>query len=294
MSCLMLRPSCVCASEISSRSAHSDRRCAVDCAITASLARPVSIACAAQRFEQAAGVRFVLVVADLEQNVLRAPIRKGRGVAGIVALDQRQAQIVEALERRQCRSANGAGGLQQVQRCGQCGHSKQGGRLGAWQRVGLQAGCSDDAKRALGADEKVAQVVAGVVLAQAAQPVPDFAVWQHDFESKAKLARVAVAQDLHTTGVGAEVAADRGTCPRPPTKAERVDRWHALHPALRPACSRPRPSESRWWRRPRGSAASASARRRSHARLPQVWRRRRARCCRPAALPACRSSRTTR
>ena len=65
----------------------------------------------------------------------------------------------------------------------------------------------DDAERALGADEEVLQVVAGVVLAQPAQPVPDAAVGQHDLEPEHLLAHVAVAQHLRAAGVGGDVAA---------------------------------------------------------------------------------------
>ena len=46
------------------------------------------------------------------------------------------------------------------------------------------------------------QVVAGVVLAQAAQPVPHLAARKYDFEPQTKFARVAVAQDLYAAGVG--------------------------------------------------------------------------------------------
>ncbi len=44
------------------------------------------------------------------------------------------------------------------------------------------------------ADEELLQVVAGVVLAQAAQPVPDAAVGEHHFEPEHEVARIAIAQ----------------------------------------------------------------------------------------------------
>ncbi len=66
----------------------------------------------------------------------------------------------------------------------------------------------DDAERAFPADEKLLHVVAGVVLAQAAQAVPDAAVGQYDLEPEDERARVAVAQDLHAARVRRDVAAD--------------------------------------------------------------------------------------
>jgi hypothetical protein len=72
----------------------------------------------------------------------------------------------------------------------------------------LQHGRGDDAQRSLGADEQVLQVVAGVVLAQAAQAIPDLAARQHHFEAQRQFARVAVAQHLHAAGVGGQIAAD--------------------------------------------------------------------------------------
>ena len=65
------------------------------------------------------------------------------------------------------------------------------------------------AERAFAADQEVAQVVAGVVLAQARQAVPDAPLGGDDLEAEALLARVAVADDLRAAGVGREVAADR-------------------------------------------------------------------------------------
>ena len=46
-------------------------------------------------------------------------------------------------------------------------------------RVELQHGCRDDAQRTLGADEQVTQVIAGIVLAQPVQAMPDLSVSHH-------------------------------------------------------------------------------------------------------------------
>src|SRR5215467_5729875 len=57
----------------------------------------------------------------------------------------------------------------------------------------LQGRGSDDPQRAFAADEELLQIVAGVVLTQPAQPVPNPAVGQHDFEPQSQIAGVAVA-----------------------------------------------------------------------------------------------------
>ena len=65
-------------------------------------------------------------------------------------------------------------------------------------------------ERALGADEQVAQVVAGIVFAQTAHAIPDVSAWQHDFEAEGEFACISIAQDLRAAGVRTQVAADRG------------------------------------------------------------------------------------
>ena len=62
---------------------------------------------------------------------------------------------------------------------GQCGHLR--GRL----RVELQGRGGDHAQGALAADEQIAQIVAGVVLAQAREPVPDLSAGGHHLQAQA-------------------------------------------------------------------------------------------------------------
>jgi len=76
------------------------------------------------------------------------------------------------------------------------------------QRIEFEHRSGNDAERAFGADEQVLEVVAGIVLAQAAQAIPDFAAGQHDLQAERQFAHVAVAQHLHAAGVGGEVAAN--------------------------------------------------------------------------------------
>ena len=69
-------------------------------------------------------------------------------------------------------------------------------------------GGGDDPEAALRPQEGLLQVVAGIVLAQRAQAVPDPAVAQHHLEAEHQLARHAVADDVDPAGVAGEVAAD--------------------------------------------------------------------------------------
>ena len=71
-----------------------------------------------------------------------------------------------------CACASPSSATRSLQR----GHGGPGGQRGGRQRVQLHGRGGDDAQRALAADEQVAQVVAGVVLAQARQAIPDLAL----------------------------------------------------------------------------------------------------------------------
>ena len=75
-------------------------------------------------------------------------------------------------------------------------------------RVELERCGGDDAQRAFAADEQVAQVIAGVVLAQAGQAVPDVPLRRDHFKAQTQVARVAVAHHLRAARVGCQVTAD--------------------------------------------------------------------------------------
>jgi hypothetical protein len=70
-------------------------------------------------------------------------------------------------------------------------------------------GAGHDPQRALRAHEEMLQGIAGVVLAQPAQPVPRPAVGEHDLEAEDEVAHIAVTQHGRAAGVGRDVAADR-------------------------------------------------------------------------------------
>ena len=108
------------------------------------------------------------------------------------------------------------------------GDERRGDR--ARRRVELEHRRGDDAQRALRADEEVLQVVARVVLAQPAQPVPHAPVGQHHLQPQHLLAHVAVAQHLRAAGVGGDVAAHLAAAFRGERQGEEaaVFRRHAL------------------------------------------------------------------
>ena len=90
------------------------------------------------------------------------------------------------------------------------------------QRIELQGGGGDDAQRALGADEKILQVIAGVVLAQAGETVPDLALRGDHLQPQAQMARIAEAHHLCAAGVGAQIATDGATALSGQTQGKQI------------------------------------------------------------------------
>ena len=131
-----------------------------------------------------------------------------RGHALAIGADVTDSRQVEAAIRAVVTTL---GGLDiALNNAGICIHAESEREIRAVARLGEHPHprLGDHAERALGADEQLGQVVAGVVLAEPAQPVPDAAVGQHDLEAEHQLAGHAVAQHRGAAGVGGEVAAD--------------------------------------------------------------------------------------
>ena len=72
----------------------------------------------------------------------------------------------------------------------------------------FSASRGDDAERAFGADEEIAQVVAGIVFFQLRQAVENTPVGQHHFQPERHLARHAIGERGGAAGIGGEIAAD--------------------------------------------------------------------------------------
>ena len=96
----------------------------------------------------------------------------------------------QELERRQSIAAHIAQMAQQFHGVPRVRQLDPRGCRCARLRMQLQHRGGNDAQRAFGADEKLFQVVAGVVLAQRAQPVPYAPVGEHRFQPEHLVARV--------------------------------------------------------------------------------------------------------
>src|SRR5262245_42187578 len=114
----------------------------------------------------------------------------------------------EQLERSEAIAAARLDVLEQTQRVARGAERGDRGGLGTRLGIELQHGGGDDPERPLGADEKLLQVVAGVVLAQPAKPFPDLARRQDDLQAEDEIARGAVSEHLHAASVRREVPAD--------------------------------------------------------------------------------------
>lgn len=137
-----------------------------------------------QLFEQRARMRFTFVVGQFEQHRLRVRLCERIAQLRIVLADELHAEIGHQLEARQQRAGRALRERQEVERRVRRFERGQRRDLRGRQRMQLHHGGRDDAERAFRADEQIAQVVAGVVLAQSAQAVPDLALRRHDLEAR--------------------------------------------------------------------------------------------------------------
>ena len=81
-----------------------------------------------------------------------------------------------------------------------------GARNGLWEQLHRCRG--DNAKRAFRTDKKMPKIIAGIVLAKAAEKIQHAPAHQHNFNAKRQLARRAIANDIQPAGIGAKIAAD--------------------------------------------------------------------------------------
>ena len=127
---------------------------------------------------------------------------------------QRQSVLPHELKCSQRRAQLLARQPEQINRCL---HRRQrhpsraaAARLG----VELERSSGDNAQRAFAAHKQVAQIVARVVFAQAAQIAPDFALRRNYLQPQTQLARIAIAQHLRAARIGGQVAAYGATALR--------------------------------------------------------------------------------
>ena len=155
-----------------------------------------------------------------------------------VVAQQLDQETRHQLEAGQPAAAALARDAEEPQRSRRVGDPGDRHRLPARPRKELQHRGGDDAERPLRADEELLQVVAGIVLQQAAQPVPDFSGRQHHLQPEHEAARVAVGEHLRAAGIGGDVAAD-------PAGALRAERQRKEHAGLRRGLLQPLQHDAR-------------------------------------------------
>ena len=164
-----------------------------------------------QRFHAGPALRFGNLVGAFQQHAVRYLAEQGHALLREMAINQAQRELVHHLEAGQAGAQLPLRQAEQLHGVLHRRHGGPGGELRGRQRVQLHGRRGDDAQRAFAANEQVAQVVAGVVLAQAAQAVPDLALRRHHLQTQAQFARIAVAQHLGAASVATQVAANGAT-----------------------------------------------------------------------------------
>ena len=135
-------------------------------------------------------------------------LRQRIAQAGHVADGQFKAQAAHQLEGLDRAAGLVLGAGQQLDGVGRRGQADDGHGARGQQGVQLQRRRRDDAKRTLGADQQLLEIIAGIVLAQALEAIPDLAIGQHRLDAQHLLAHHAVAQDGRAAGIGRDQPAD--------------------------------------------------------------------------------------
>ena len=151
----------------------------------------------------------------------------GEGVArpGEMAKHIVEAEPRQELEAGEAMPGDAAGDLQERQRIARALQPDEGDALPTRFREEFEDRRGDDAERPLGADEKVLEVVVGVVLAERPEAVPYLAGSEHHLDAEHQLARIAISEDRRAAGIGREIAADlAGTLRSERQRKEPVDR----------------------------------------------------------------------
>ena len=267
-SCLIEPPCGFCASDIASRKRQNASRCS---SVAASAASAISSRSSASpsRAVKASSRPFSCCALTSISAYHGCALGERIARARIVGEHEFHADARHQLEAGDLLAEALARHFQQRQRVLRIGEADEGGRARARPGEQLQRRGGDDPQRALGADEQVLEIVAGVVLAQLGKEIGDAPVGEHDLDAERQVARVAIGDDRDAAGVGGEIAADRGGCLPKRAPGETAGRPPRPPPGLRRA-SRPLRRSSRWRRRrPRGCGSSASA----TAAARRRWRR---------------------
>ena len=206
-SCLRLGPSLRCASETPSRSSHRAARCAGLPATTASRTRPRSTASASAASRVSSRSAAAAGAGELDEPVPRVGVPEGFAGSGQVLEHHVERLAGDQLVRGEALRRPLAQHREEPHSGVDVRQRDPGGRPARGRREQAQHRRGDDAEGALGADEQLLEVVAGVVLAHDPQAVPDPAVGQHHLEPEDEVAHHAVAQHRRAAGVRRDGAA---------------------------------------------------------------------------------------
>ena len=80
--------------------------------------------------------------------------------------------------------------------------------MALWFWIKFQHRCRDNAKRSLGTDEQVFQIISRIVLAQFFQAVPNPPIGQNHFQPQTQIPRVAVSQHIQAPRIARKIATD--------------------------------------------------------------------------------------
>ncbi|WKT97695.1 alpha-amylase family glycosyl hydrolase [Micromonospora soli] len=150
-------------------------------------------------------------VVQLHQGVPGMPLAEGVPGAGRVAQHEPQALPGHDLEAGQPVAGLFAEDADQVDPRLRARQGDPGRRAVPHGGEELQDGGGDHPEGAFRADEQLLEVVAGVVLPQPPEPVPDPPVGEHHLQPEGQVPHRAVAEHSGPAGVGREVAADGAT-----------------------------------------------------------------------------------
>ncbi len=248
------------ASGSASRSAQIASACASRWAITPSMTRPASAA-SVDRASIAASASRPCGRPSSTSTIQSGAAATGAGAGRASLRPEIKALPVHQLER--ARPAPARAFASASRRSAASGDGTASSAVPAPGRHWMQpqGGGRDHAQRALGPDQQVAQVIAGVVLAQPFQPVQDRAIGQHRLQPQAQVARIAVAQHVHAARIGRQHAADPRRAFRGQRQREQPARILRRRSARRPASPRPRPpARFRRGQTPRTAAIRSSDR----------------------------------
>ena len=148
--------------------------------------------------------------ADFDEDVGIIAAVKGQADVGAVFGQAAHIGAGHILERLDLTTAGSLKAVQQGQGVGQGPRGKGGGGIGAGAGDQFHHGGGDDAQRPLGPDEKLAQIIARVVLVQFGHQVQDAAIGQNHLEPQTQGPGAAIAQHVRAAGIGGQNAADHG------------------------------------------------------------------------------------